>query len=109
MLAAAVLCVGQLPAASHAGSGAPLAEFLDAAQGFATTPAAVDALREGPGAEFYRWGDQACEWVRLGRADFDATTANYAEFWGEDLARAPVLAARQVICPELARPAESDL
>ena len=66
-----------------------------------STPEAIEAVRDTPPAEYARWGEEVCNWVRIGKADFAATQANLEAFFGEDLSAAIVFAARRVICPEL--------
>lgn len=84
-----------------AAANSKVLEFIALAKSNVKTTVAAEALRDGPPEEFFRWGEEACNWVRNGNANFADTTSNLAEFYGDDLAAAIVFAARKAICPEL--------
>jgi len=90
-----------LAISAHAATPEQVERFGALVKSRVTTPEAIEAVRDTPPAEFARWGEEVCNWVRIGKADFDATEANLASFFGEDLSAAIVYAARQVTCPEL--------
>ncbi len=97
LVAAGLLCA----TAAHSATPEQVDQFSALLKSRVTTPEAIEAVRDTPPAEFARWGEEVCNWVRIGKADFDATEANLAAFFGEDLSAAIVYAARRVTCPEL--------
>lgn len=99
----AFLILALTPVAAPAATTDRVAAFIAVARAHAKTDEALAALQAGPDAEYYRWGEETCTWVRLGKSSLVDTEANLAEFFGPDLASALVFAALQVICPE-ARP-----
>lgn len=99
-----LLCgLGTLVLAASAQGATPeqVEQFSALLKSRVSTPEAIEAVRDTPPAEYARWGEEVCNWVRIGKADFDATQANLASFFGDDLSAAIVFAARRVICPEL--------
>ena len=85
----------------HAATPEQIERFGALVKSRVTTPEAIQAVRDTPPGEYARWGEEVCNWVRIGKADFPATQANLAAFFGDDLSAAIVYAARQVVCPEL--------
>jgi len=103
ILRLALLILALAPVAAPAATAEHVIAFIAAAKTHARTDEALAALQAGPEAEYYRWGEETCTWVRLGKSSLLDTEANLAAFFGPDLASALVFAALQVICPE-ARP-----
>jgi len=99
----AFLILALTPVAAPAATADQVTAFIAAAKAHAKSDEALAALQAGPGAEYYRWGEETCTWVRLGKSSLIDTEANLAAFFGPDLASALVFAALQVICPK-ARP-----
>jgi cob(I)alamin adenosyltransferase len=85
---------------AQAETAADVAKFITIAQSKVKTHEASEALRNMP-EELFRWGKETCNWVRIGKANFEEVEKNLAEFWGDDLAAALVHSARIVVCPEL--------
>ena len=90
-----------IAASAQAATPEQVERFGTLLKGRVTTPEAIEAARDTPPGEYARWGEEVCNWVRIGKADFPATQANLAAFFGDDLSAAIVYAARQVMCPEL--------
>jgi len=87
--------------AVQAATADQISAYMAAATAYAQTDEALAALKAGPAAEYYRWGEETCNWVRVGKSSLADTETNLAEFFGTDLAAALVFAAVEVICPEL--------
>jgi len=100
-LSIALLSLILLPTLGAAATTAQTTDFIATAKSRAKTPEALEALRNGPNEEFYRWGEELCNWVRSGKASTDQAQENLAEFFGPDLASALAFAARKHICPDL--------
>lgn len=96
-----VLLLCGVTAAAQGATPEQIERFHTLLKSRVSTPDAMAAVRDTPPAEYARWGEEVCNWVRIGKADFAATEANLASFFGDDLSAAIVFAARQVICPEL--------
>jgi hypothetical protein len=96
-VAAGLLCA----TAAHSATPEQVDQFSALLKSRVTTPDAIAAVRDTPPAEYARWGEEVCNWVRIGKANFPDTQANLASFFGDDLSAAIVFAARQVICPDL--------
>lgn len=92
---------GALAVSAHAATPEQVDQFSALLKSKVNTPEAIEAVRDTPPGEYARWGEEVCNWVRIGKADFPATEANLAAFFGDDLSAAIVYAARRVICPEL--------
>ena len=90
-----------LAVSAHAATPEQVEQFSALLKSKVSTPEAIEAARDTPPGEYARWGEEVCNWVRIGKADFPATQANLASYFGDDLSAAIVYAARQVICPEL--------
>lgn len=90
-----------LAVSAHAATPEQVEQFNALLKSKVSTPEAIEAVRDAPPGEFARWGEEVCNWVRIGKADFPATQVNLAAFFGDDLSAAIVFAARRVICPEL--------
>jgi hypothetical protein len=86
---------------AHAATPEQVERFGALLKSRVSTPEAIEAARDTPPGEYARWGEEVCNWVRIGKADFPATQPNLAAFFGDDLSAAIVYAARQVMCPEL--------
>lgn len=95
------LCQLLLATAAQAATPEQVEQFSALLKTQVHTPEAIEAVRDTPPAEYARWGEEVCNWVRIGKADFAATQENLAAFFGDDLSAAIVYAARRVICPEL--------
>lgn len=80
--------------------------FMAVATSHAQTDEALAALKVGPDTEYYRWGEETCTWVRMGKSSLADTEANLGEFFGPDLASALVFAAVTVICPDIYPPCQ---
>jgi hypothetical protein len=96
----ASLLLSLAPHVAIAATELQVSSFIAAAKTHAKTDEALAALQAGPEDEFYRWGEETCTWLRLGKSNVTNTEANLAEFFGPDLASALVFAALNVICPE---------
>lgn len=92
---------GTFAASAHSATPEQIEQFGALLKSRVTTPEAIEAARDTPPGEYARWGEEVCTWVCIGKADFPATQANLASFFGDDLSAAIVFAARRVICPEL--------
>lgn len=92
---------GMFAASAHSATPEQIEQFNALLKSQVKTTEAIEAVRDTPPGEYARWGEEVCTWVRIGKADFVATQANLAEFFGDDLSAAIVFAARRVICPEL--------
>lgn len=97
LAAAGLLCA----TAAHSATPEQVDRFSAIVKSRVTTPDAIAAVRDTPPAEYARWGEEVCNWVRIGKANFPDTQANLASFFGDDLSAAIVYAAQQVICPDL--------
>jgi hypothetical protein len=95
------LLLALAPVALQAATADQVSAYMAAATAHARTDEALAALKAGPDAEYYRWGEETCTWVRMGKSSLAETEANLAEFFGPDLASALLFAARKVICPEV--------
>ena len=100
------LLLALTPVAAQAATAGQVATYMAAATAHAQTDEARAALKAGSDAEYYRWGEETCTWVRMGKSSRAETEANLAEFFGPDLASALVFAAETVICPDINPPCQ---
>ena len=92
--------------AAQAATADEISAYMAAASAHAVTDEARAALKAGPDAEYYQWGEETCTWIRMGKSSLVDTEANLGEFFGPDLSAALVFGAVTVICPDISSPCQ---
>ena len=57
---------GALAVSVHAATSEQVEQFSALLKSQVSTPEAIDAVRDAPPGEFARWGEEVCNWVRIG-------------------------------------------
>lgn len=80
-----------------------LQAFIAAAATKLKPSEALDALKNGPPEEYFRWGEGICSELRRGRSYDQLITGNLDQFFDSELSVALVHASRTVICADLSK------